>query len=200
MISIDLSPFFRKLVVEMFPNAEIVADHFHAVRLANEAVNTIRIEEREKSRSKKSILKYGKRILAKRKENLTDREKKRLKEMLSVSENLSRAYELKEEYFSLFDVNSWKDFKLRLHRFENHVKQYNLKPFNTVLKTTISWQIEIWNGIKTGYNNGFTEGCNNTIKVLKRVCYNFRNFENFRRRILFILNTPERKERRTKFA
>ena len=46
----------------------------------------------------------------------------------------------------------------------------------------------------------YTEGCNNTIKVLKRVCYGFRNFENFRRRILFILNNEERIARRTKKA
>ena len=68
------------------------------------------------------------------------------------------------------------------------------------LKTLEEWKEEIWNGIRTGYNNGFTEGCNNTIKVLKRVCYGFRNFENFRRRILYMLNNEARQSRRTKTA
>ena len=35
------------------------------------------------------------------------------------------------------------------------------------------------------YSNGFTEGCNNKTKVLKRVCFGLRNFEHFRNRILF---------------
>lgn len=65
-------------------------------------------------------------------------------------------------------------------------------------KTTEQWKEEIWNGIRTGYNNGFTEGCNTTIKTLKRVYYGFRSFANFRRRIMYILNSEERQSRRTK--
>ena len=42
MVSIDLSPFFHKLVEECFPNAVIAADKFHAVRLANNALDSIR--------------------------------------------------------------------------------------------------------------------------------------------------------------
>ncbi len=36
------------------------------------------------------------------------------------------------------------------------------------------------------YTNGFTKGTNNTIKVIKRVGYGYRNFENFRKRIMMI--------------
>ena len=42
MVSIDLSPLFRRLVEDFLPNAEIVADKFHAVRLANDALDSIR--------------------------------------------------------------------------------------------------------------------------------------------------------------
>ena len=42
------------------------------------------------------------------------------------------------------------------------------------------------------YSNGFTEGCNNKIKVLKRISFGLRNFERFRNRILYI-NTPNEK-------
>ena len=34
------------------------------------------------------------------------------------------------------------------------------------------------------YTNGFTEGCNNKIKVIKRVSFGIRNFDYFRNRIL----------------
>ncbi|MBQ1772031.1 MAG: transposase, partial [Clostridia bacterium] len=46
----------------------------------------------------------------------------------------------------------------------------------------------ILNAFRCRYSNGFTEGCNNTIKVIKRTGYGYRNFENFRSRILMILN------------
>ena len=39
--------------------------------------------------------------------------------------------------------------------------------------------------IRYPYSNGFTEGCNNKTKVLKRVCFGLRNFEHLRNRILF---------------
>mgnify|MGYP002517936246 CR=1 FL=1 len=38
------------------------------------------------------------------------------------------------------------------------------------------------------YTNGFTEGCNNKIKVLKRNAYGYRNFNRFRKRILHMFN------------
>jgi transposase len=36
------------------------------------------------------------------------------------------------------------------------------------------------------WSNGFTEGCNNKIKVLKRICFGVRNFRRFRNRILHL--------------
>lgn len=199
MVSIDLSPFFRKLVEECFPNAEIAADKFHAVRLANNALDSIRKEVQSMLPScDKKWFRNARRVLLGREPKLSVNERIKLTKILSFSEKLRAAYTLKEEYYRLFDSTDRKIFKERLRIFKKHVQLANLTPFLRVLKTTEQWKEEIWNGIRTGYNNGFTEGCNNTIKVLKRVCYGFRNFENFRRRILYILNNEDRKARRTK--
>ncbi|WP_083478440.1 transposase [Liquorilactobacillus nagelii] len=48
-------------------------------------------------------------------------------------------------------------------------------------------QAEIINSFKTSFSNGPVEGTNNKIKVIKRTAYEFRNFENFRLRILISL-------------
>ena len=45
----------------------------------------------------------------------------------------------------------------------------------------------------TRASNGFTEGCNNSIKVLKRISYGLRNFDRFRGRIL-LLSKKDKKE------
>ena len=42
----------------------------------------------------------------------------------------------------------------------------------------------ILNSFDCVYTNGFTEGCNNRIKVIKRVSFGIRNFDYFRNRIL----------------
>ena len=201
LVSIDLSPFFRKLVEECLPNAQIAADKFHAVRLANDALDSIRKEvQAGLDPSQRKWFKNSRRTLLKREHKLTHKEHINLSRMFSFSEKLTRAHALKEEYCRLFDSTDRADFKERLRRFREHVLAAGIVPFRRVLKTLEEWKEEIWNGIRTGYNNGFTEGCNNTIKVLKRVCYGFRNFENFRRRILYMLNNEARQSRRTKAA
>ena len=47
-----------------------------------------------------------------------------------------------------------------------------------------NWKPYILNMFDVPYSNGFTEGCNNPIKTLKRVAFGFRNFHHFRTRIL----------------
>ena len=201
MVSMDLSPLFRRLVEDFFPNAEIVADKFHAVRLANEALDSIRKEvQKELDKPHKKWFKNARRVLLRRQQKLSSGERAKLSQMFSFSDKLAVAHALKEEYCRIFDSCDRKMFKERLRDFREHVLASNIAPFIRVLKTIEQWKEEIWNGIRTGYNNGFTEGCNNTIKVLKRVCYGFRNFANFRRRIMYIINDEERKSRRTKFS
>ena len=65
-----------------------------------------------------------------------------------------------------------------------------LKEFNATLTMLANWSKYILNAFDCPYSNGFTEGTNNKIKVIKRNAYGFRNFENFRNRILMtsILN------------
>ena len=43
------------------------------------------------------------------------------------------------------------------------------------------------------YSNGYTEGLNNLIKVIKRVGFGYRNFKFFRMRLLYILNNKDKK-------
>ena len=49
-----------------------------------------------------------------------------------------------------------------------------------------NWYNGIINPFSVPYTNGFTEGCNNKIKVLKRNAYGYKNFNRFRNRILHI--------------
>lgn len=201
LVSMDLSSFFRKIVEEQLPNAIIAADKFHAVRLANDALNEIRIDVQEKLDSEqRRAFKNARKILLARRNTLQEASLKKLNDMLEVSTDLSHAYQLKEEYFELFSSENHASYKQRLQTFAEHVAEFGLKEFKRVLRTTYQWQEEIWTGIRTGYNNGFTEGCNNTIKTLKRISYGFRNIKNFRRRILFVLNNPARQKRRTKIS
>ena len=54
--------------------------------------------------------------------------------------------------------------------------------------TMQNWHLGIINSFSSSLTNGFTEGCNNKIKVLKRNAYGYRNFNRFRKRILHMFN------------
>ena len=63
---------------------------------------------------------------------------------------------------------------------------YPYKPykFNACISALHNWFRYIINSYKHKFTNGFTEGMNNNIKVLKRIAYGYRDFNNFRNRIL----------------
>lgn len=63
-----------------------------------------------------------------------------------------------------------------------------LKDFKDCAATLQHWSTSILNTFDYPYTNGFTEGCSNKIKVLKRNAYGYRNFERFRKRILHMFN------------
>ena len=68
------------------------------------------------------------------------------------------------------------------------VKESNLKELKEAITAFTNWKEEICNSKLVKYTNGYTEGCNNKIKVLKRNAYEYKNFERFRNRILHIFN------------
>ena len=194
LVSIDLSASFRCMLQACFPNAALTADKFHTVRMANDALNTIRKNVQEQLPKEQRIyFKRSKYLLLRRDKNLIKEEDRTaLQVMLNYSDRLSAAYAMKEAYFDLMDSKDSKAFTRKLKSFQMAVEKQELKPFLTLLKTTLRWKKEIIHAIATGYNNGFTEGCNTTIKNLKRLAYGFRNFDNFKRRILYLLNNPAR--------
>ena len=60
----------------------------------------------------------------------------------------------------------------------------NLPEFKPCRKMLANWRPYILNAFDFRLSNGFTEGCNNAIKTLKRLAFGFRNFSAFRARIL----------------
>lgn len=57
------------------------------------------------------------------------------------------------------------------------------------VKTLNKYEESISNALIYPYSNGVVEGTNNLIKVIKRIAFGYRNYDNFRARILLITNT-----------
>ena len=104
--------------------------------------------------------------------------------MLDYNENLRWAYSIVQNLFEIIDEKN-PDKKVTLFKeFMTYASNCDLPEFNKHIQTYFKWYKYIINSFYTNYSNGITEGLNTKIKTLKRVSFGFRNFQNFRLRIL----------------
>lgn len=186
----DLWENYKDIAFTYFRKAKIIADHFHWARYANDVVNKIRIEVQKKLPSKeRKYFKHSRKLLLSRACNLKkDEQKDELAYILNnYSENLRIAYKEKEEIFDI--LHSQDNYEIKIKKFSDWVKRNldsDIPQLKECAKTYQHWYIEIKNSLQVPYSNGATEGFNNKIKVLKRVCFGIRKFINFKARIMLL--------------
>ena len=118
-------------------------------------------------------------------DKLTDDEMDRLALMFEIAPRLADAYRLKNEFLTVFHSQSSAEGRLRLANWLLSVEVMEIPEFQNCVTAYRNWFQEILNSMDVPWSNGFIDGCNNKTKVLKRVCFGMRNFNNFRKRVLF---------------
>lgn len=185
----DMNPHFRNIARVCFPNATIIADRYHVIRQAVWAME--RVRKNEQKRLSEHFRKYFKRskyLLSKSKEKLNEEEMNRLALMFEIAPKLADAYRIKNEFVEIMRSPSSALGKPRLIDWLCSVEVMDLPEFYDCTKACHNWFSEIIHSMDCPWTNGFTEGCNNKTKVLKRVCFGVRNFKRFRNRILHCAN------------
>lgn len=188
------SPYYQ-LAKQLFPNAKIVLDRFHIVQHLSRDMNRVRIQimnqfdrKSQEYRALKRYWKDSRKLSDKRfyrpmfRMHLTNKEI--LEKLLSLSEELRQHYEIYQLLlFHFQEKNSDHFFSL----IEQEIATVN-PIFQTVLKTFLKDKDKVLNAMELPYSNAKLEATNNLIKVIKRNAFGFRNFENFKKRILIALN------------
>ena len=103
--------------------------------------------------------------------------------MLRFSNRLLQAYALKEAFYGFMAAPNRKEAEHRLDSWLEACDRLNLPEFKACRKMLAHWRPYILNAFDIRQSNGFTEGCNNAIKTLKRLAFGFKNFDAFRARI-----------------
>ena len=112
-----------------------------------------------------------------------------LNEMLSISDELDRGYDLKELFLDIVNNSTYETAEQDLLIWIDLCKESKIPEFIEASSTIENWLPYIVNSfIDKRYNNAYTEGLNNKIKVIKRNAYGYKNFNFFRLRLLYILN------------
>lgn len=178
---------YKDIAKTFFKQATFVVDKYHWIRQVIWAFENVRKQEQKKFyKEYRRYFKKSKSLLTKRFDFLKDEEKSQVNFMLYKSENIRIAHSLKEDFLNLLDLENRKEARKLLSEWVLYAQESGLKPFINCSNTMIRWSDGILNSFNTPYTNGFIEGCNNKIKVLKRNAYGYRNFKRFRNRILHI--------------
>jgi transposase len=91
-------------------------------------------------------------------------------------------------FYDFIDSADHESEKQNLKAWYSFISTCNVPEFDTCVKTINNWEKYILNSFTCKYTNGYTEGVNNKIKVLKRNDYCVKNFRRLRNRILHVMN------------
>lgn len=94
-------------------------------------------------------------------------------------------YNLKEEFLDIIHYYNQMNVEEQITKWISKCIDKNIPEFVEAAKTISRWKEYILN---ERYSNGYKEGINNKIKVIKRVAFGYKSFEMFRGRILYVFN------------
>lgn len=184
-VVMDMNAQFKDVAETCFPKATIVIDRYHVTRQAIWALENVRKAEQKKlPEAWRKYCKHSKTLLLKPKEKLTEEEKDRVRIILGLSTRLEIAYDLKNDFLDFMHSPNSETAKKALAEWLYHAENAGLPELRACTTAMHNWSEYILNAFDCPYSNGFTEGCNNKTKVLKRVCFGVRDFRRFRNRIL----------------
>lgn len=192
-IIIDMYSPYVSLIQKTFPNAQIIIDTFHLVQLISRSLNKTRIRAMKSNISAYNKMKRYWKLILKDRNQLDYSKWKRytcfsnlMTEIDVVNYILNQSIELKTTYYKYQELlqsireKNYDDFIYAIDNVNNSVSDY----MKTSIKTLTEFKDEIYNTFNNNYHNGFIEGNNNFIKVLKRIAFGFRSFRRFKARIM----------------
>ena len=197
LIVIDMYSPYISLIKKMFPNAEIIIDKFHLVQLISTSLNKTRINLMKTDKKNYNKLKRYWRLILKPQEELNNSkwlkytcfnnlmtQSSVVNYLINIDKELLNTYEVYQNILYSIKNNKYKELETILNNNHNNISSYMKKS----IKTLKGYLPYIKNTLTNPYHNGFVEGNNNFIKVIKRIAFGFRSFHRFKARIMICKN------------
>jgi transposase len=189
-VAMDMSPAYREAVSTHLPEAKIVFDRFHVVKLFNEKLSDFRraLHREATDVMHKQVLKGTRWLLLKNPENLDEQrdEKKRLEEALALNKPLAVAYYLKDDLRRFWEQPGKRLATAFLDDWIKRAESSGIKMLQQMAKTLAAHRSGLLAYYDAMITSGPMEGTNNKIKTMKRQAYGFRDKEFFKLKILAI--------------
>ena len=171
---------YLHVVREKCSQALNILDRFHIVAKMNKALDEVRAAEyrRMSQAGYEPVLKKSRWCLLKRKENLTGKQKLRLRDLLRFNLKTVRAYLLKEDFQQLWDYDSPTWAGKFLDEWCRQTMRSRIEPMKKIARTLRQHRDLILNYFRAQklFSSGVVEGLNNKAKVTMRKSYGFRTY------------------------
>lgn len=189
-VAIDMSAAYIQAVETNLPNAAIVFDHFHVVKLMNEKLTALRRDLHREATDLlgRNVLKGTRWLLLKNPDNLNEEkdEPARLEEALRLNTPLATAYYLKEELRQFWKQPSKSSARRFLDSWYDRAMATGIKQLMTMARTLAARAFGLLAYFDHAISTGPLEGINNKIKTMQRQAYGFRDSEYFKLSIFAI--------------
>ena len=184
VVCLDLASNYRALVRHHFPQARIVADRFHVLRIINHHFLACWREIDPVGAKNRGLFS----LMRRHRHNLRPEQQARLAAYLAAHPALELIYRFKQRlcYLLLKKHRTRHQCETLVPRFLRAVyqlRQAGLAQLVQLGQTLASWSEEIVAMWRFTRNNGITEGFHNKMELINRQAYGFRNFENYRLRV-----------------
>lgn len=185
IVVMDLSETYRSIVQKYFPNAMIVADRFHVVRLLNHHFLKVWGMLDPEGRKNRGLLS----LLRRHEKNLKEEQIPKIEKYFTEVPGLEPLYRFKQDLMQLLLKKHQKRVQAKqlIPQLLWHMNEClespwaPLKTFGQTLKDWIEPIVRMWRFTK---NNGITEGLHTKMEMISRRAFGFRNFENYRLRVI----------------
>lgn len=197
-VSIDMWKPYKDAVNAVMPEAKVVVDKFHVVRMANQAVDSVRkkLKDEMTPKQRRQLMRERYLLLYRNKE-LTPEQQFNLDVWLGNVPGLKEAYELKEAFYEIWDTdNSTEGFERYLSWRERCIKSDSYSAYKDLVRAVDNWHEEIFNYFDKRLTNAYTESLNSIIRQIDRKGRGH-SFEVLRAKILF--NESLHKKRKPRF-
>jgi transposase len=198
VVSIDPYEGYRQAIRAELPQARIVVDHFHLVRGANAALDSVRRDRQREARNRlkgarrtgkaswRPELYHARHRLLKARERLSFHQRRALCELFAHEPLLAEAWGLKEAFRAIYRAPDKTEAQRRLDAFYLAVAFANIPSFNAFADGLRLWRQELLAYFDEPTTNGYAEGVINKIKVIKRRAYGLPTFHGFRKRVVIV--------------
>jgi transposase len=183
----DMHDPYTSVLKKALPKAALVYDHFHVSKVVHDALEEIRRRiQRQLPPAGRRVIKGQRYVLLRAHENLSDKQRVSLKEVLALNTDLTAGHILKEAIREIFKAKDFKDGRKRLKEWEEQVRESRIPELLHVLKTIKRRRKGIENFFRYRVANGMAEGFNNVVGIIKKQAYGFHDRNYLRLKILRI--------------